>query len=220
MTWRNDILSLAATAAMLLGLLIAPAAGQATSQAATAADTQPAAQTQPATAPAVAAAHGSDLENSYVKTPGASRAKSAGDWTQTLAALAAVIGLIFAARLLVRRVGGTQNDARRNGPLEVIARSVVAPKQQLLVVRLGRRLMLVGCGPAGFASLGEVTDEQEVEQIIQAAREAQAASLGAGLKKKLDRLASPAANDAAQSGDAPRDLAGRMHGRLAEEDRA
>jgi len=181
----------------------------------------------------VASLRTGELENTPLGD--AFRAKgSGGGYLQTLAALAGVAGLIIAVRLLGRR-RGAMGRAARGGAMEVIARTPVGPKQQLLLVRLGRRVVLVGAGPNGFAALGEVCDAQEVNELIQAA---QGASFGESVKKHLGMMAgltrgetpatqtseTPGPLEDHGAGDTPRaqgtlrELAGRMRSRLGEEE--
>ena len=64
--------------------------------------------------------------------------------------------------------------------LDVLARATVSPRHQLLLVRLGHRLVLVGQSPASLTALSEVTDAGEVAALIEAA------STGSGLKHVTD----------------------------------
>ncbi|HAU36557.1 MAG TPA: flagellar biosynthetic protein FliO [Phycisphaerales bacterium] len=114
-----------------------------------------------------------------------------GGWGRTLAALAIVVGLIFLLRWVLRRMGSP--SAVRRGPMEVIARTTVSGRQQLLLVRLGERLLVVGSGPEGMTSLGEVRDPAEVAALTQSA-EAGRASVVETLREKFSRR-QPAGRD-------------------------
>jgi flagellar biogenesis protein FliO len=110
---------------------------------------------------------------------------SGGDvvgWLRTLGALAVVAGLIFAARRLLRRWAGSA-PAGQAGPMEVLARASVAPRQQLLLIRLGKRLVLIGSGGGTMTTLAEVSDEAEVDDLMQSVK----AAKGAGLAGLLTR---------------------------------
>jgi flagellar protein FliO/FliZ len=85
---------------------------------------------------------------------------------QTLLALAVVIALIYACRYVLRRLGkGTPLGGADSGVIEVLSRTGIGARQQLLLVRLGRRLVLVGCWPGGMAGLSEITDPAEVSAL-------------------------------------------------------
>ena len=107
------------------------------------------------------------VENKPV-SPGSQR----GMWTsllRTLMALGVVAGMIFALRFLLKRFGGGWHGRRRSAPMSVLARTGVSARQQLLLVRLGRRLVLVGSGPEGMAPLAEVNDPAEVAELVRLA---------------------------------------------------
>ena len=80
---------------------------------------------------------------------------------QTLTGLGIVVVLIFLTRVVLRRFGRPMGAPRTTGPVELLSRTRVSPRQELLLVRLGRRLVLVGCSPEGFSALSEVADADE-----------------------------------------------------------
>ena len=90
-------------------------------------------------------------------------------WVQSLLALALVVALIFILRYVLRRLGGAGGFVGRGKVIDVVARTNLAPKHQLYLIRLGQRLVLVGAGPEDLAALAEVTDPQEVSSLIEAA---------------------------------------------------
>ena len=100
-------------------------------------------------------------------------------WTRTVGAVAVVVVLILVARVMLKRFGPISGQQRRD-MLDVLARATVSPRHQLLLVRLGHRVVLVGQSPASLATLSEVTDADEVAALIEAA------SGGAGLKHAAD----------------------------------
>jgi flagellar protein FliO/FliZ len=80
---------------------------------------------------------------------------------RTVLALAVVVALIFITRAIVRRCGGACGVSPNKGPLEIVHRVATGPRQQLLMVRLGRRMLLIGATPERLTYLTEVSDEQE-----------------------------------------------------------
>jgi len=117
------------------------------------------------------------------------RGGNGGGWLQTLGALAVVVAVIFAVRMLLKRFAGSAPLARRAGAIEVLAQTRLAARQQLSLVRLGRRLVLLGSGPAGIRSLAEVTDPQEVEELLAAARSGATGALAGVLARQGARAA-------------------------------
>jgi len=85
---------------------------------------------------------------------------------QTLLALALVIGLIFAVRFLLKRYGPA-SPGGRSGAVELLINRPVGPKNRLLLVRFGRRLLLLGSGPSGLSTLCEASDPQETAAILE-----------------------------------------------------
>ena len=104
-------------------------------------------------------------------------------WGRTLVALAVVVVLILVARIMLKRFSPVSGPRRRE-VLDVLARATVSPRHQLLLVRVGRRVVLVGQGPSSLATLSEVTDSEEAAALIEAA-------CGAGLKKAADSKQDP-----------------------------
>lgn len=86
-------------------------------------------------------------------------------WLQMLLALAVVVGMIFGLRWLLKRLGGGAMGGTRSGILEVVARTGVTTKQELMLVRFGERLVLLGRSPGAIARLAEVTDAAEVQRL-------------------------------------------------------
>ncbi len=142
-----------------------------------------------------------------------------GGYLQTLAALALVVALIFLARFLIRRFGQSAKAPARDGPIEVLARTTIALKQQLLLVRLGTRLVLVGSAAGGLSALCEVTDAEEVDQLLKAVETARRRGLGGIFTRKSDESAGAGDRSSEDghggAGQAMGDLAEKMRGRLA-----
>jgi flagellar biogenesis protein FliO len=80
--------------------------------------------------------------------------------------LGAVISLILFFKWGARRFmpGGVASGHSR--AIQVISRTVVSPKQQLMLVKVGRRLVLVANTGAGMNSICEIRDEQEVAELL------------------------------------------------------
>jgi flagellar biogenesis protein FliO len=108
----------------------------------------------------------SDVEARRVARKGG----TGGGWWQTLGALAVVVAAIFAVRLVLRRLAGTVGMRRSGQPIEVLARATIGSRQQVALVRLGRRLVLVGSGPSGMSPLAEVSDPAEVADLLEQVR--------------------------------------------------
>jgi len=128
--------------------------------------------TQPTTQPTTQGGGATDMSNRLVGPSEGNRidATPQGPWEQwgrTLLALAVVVVLIFVARIMLKRFGPVSGPQRRE-VLDVLARASVSPRHQLLLVRVGHRVVLVGQGPSSLTTLSEVTDAEEVAALIEA----------------------------------------------------
>jgi flagellar biogenesis protein FliO len=78
--------------------------------------------------------------------------------------------VVFAAWIVARvarRIGGPLARARRpSGVVEILARFPVGRGQQLVLVKLGRRILLVHQGGAAMTTLTELVDENEVASML------------------------------------------------------
>ena len=61
-------------------------------------------------------------------------------------------------------IGGVTTGHSR--AVQVISRTIVSPKQQLMLVKVGRRLVLVANTSAGMNAICEIRDEQEVADLL------------------------------------------------------
>ena len=80
--------------------------------------------------------------------------------------LLAVLALIVLCAWLFRRFFPGSQHGRTNSAIEIIARSAISPKQSVCLIRLGRRLLLVGLSPNHMANLSVVNDPEEIALIM------------------------------------------------------
>lgn len=89
------------------------------------------------------------------------------DFTRVMLALGAVVSLIFALKWGARRFMPGSAFSSHSRAIQVISRTVISPKQQLMLVKVGRRLVLVSnSGNAGISPICEIRDEQEVSELL------------------------------------------------------
>jgi flagellar protein FliO/FliZ len=84
-------------------------------------------------------------------------------------ALAIVIGAIFLLRWVGRKMFVLPNGPKSNKAIKVLSRSVLSPKQQLLLLQVGKRLIVVGDSGGNMNALCEITDPDEVAAVVGAA---------------------------------------------------
>jgi flagellar biogenesis protein FliO len=103
--------------------------------------------------------------------------------------LGAVLGLFFLLAWAMRRgvpgaVGLLPAEA-----LEVLGRAPLAGRQQVHLVRLGSKLVLVSVSPTGTETLSEVTEPDEVQRLIAICRQTHTTSAASMFRQALDRFA-------------------------------
>jgi flagellar protein FliO/FliZ len=81
-------------------------------------------------------------------------------------ALGGVIVLILVMRWIGKGILPGSKNARSSRVVQVLVRSAVGPKQQLMLVQVGRRLVLVGAGGAEMNPLCQIDDPDEVAELL------------------------------------------------------
>jgi flagellar biogenesis protein FliO len=85
--------------------------------------------------------------------------------------LAVVLGL-FAALLLIQRwLGGPRSSTLPTDVIQVYGRAPLTAKQQLLLVRVGERLLILLESGQGISRLAEITDPAEVSRLSERFRQ-------------------------------------------------
>lgn len=87
------------------------------------------------------------------------------DTTRVIASLGIVLGLIFVLKWIVSRSLGVTPAARPNSAIAVLSRTPLSPKQQLVLVRVGQRLVLIADSGTQASTLCEISDPDEVAQL-------------------------------------------------------
>jgi len=88
------------------------------------------------------------------------------DMKRVALSLALVLGVIFIARFAMKKMFPAVSVGRNSQVIRVVSRSVVGPKQQFLLVKLGKRLVLVGDSGSSMSSLAEISDPAEVAELV------------------------------------------------------
>lgn len=122
--------------------------------------------------------------------------------TRVAGALAMVIALILLLRWGGRKLFVSPGAIGSTRAVQVLARSPLSPRQQIILLRIGRRVIVVGDSGSQMNSLSEITDADEVASLIGQLRDEKTESAS----KMFGKLFNRASNEmAAAAGDVDAD---------------
>lgn len=110
----------------------------------------------------------SDKRNSGRPVPESSRSSQFNGWTSlltTASSLAVVLGLFFVTAWIMRRASPRGSRGLPAEALEILGRAPLGGRQQMVLLRCGRRLLLVSVAPDSSETLTEITDPAEVDYL-------------------------------------------------------
>lgn len=84
----------------------------------------------------------------------------------TLLALGGVVGLFLAVHVLLKRIQPKASQRLPNDLVEVLGTTSLGPKQQLLLLRFGNKLLLVSRQPGETVCLSELSEPREVSELL------------------------------------------------------
>jgi flagellar biogenesis protein FliO len=100
------------------------------------------------------------------KSPAQQPAATGFGFARVMGALALVLGLIFFLRWVLGRSLHPAGLAGASGAVQVLSRSPLSPRQHLLLLRVGRRLIVAADCNGQLSSLSEITDPDEVAALV------------------------------------------------------
>lgn len=110
----------------------------------------------------------------------------AGSWfIQTLVALAIVLGLIYVLRIVMMRLSGTTPTGASAALIEVLARTPIGPKTQVLFLKMNQRVIVAGQTPAGLNTLATIDEPEDVAWILSQVETANPKSISHSFKRML-----------------------------------
>ncbi len=144
---------------------------------------------------------------------------------QLLWPLGLVLALIVVAALAWRKWSPRSKRFGAGGVINVLASHYLSPKQSLCLVRLGRRMLLIGVTPERISTVAEIQQPQEASEILAAVERARPSSFtsvftrlskgepveNAG-EEPIEEHAAIADRQLARTGSAVRDLVSRVRG--------
>lgn len=77
----------------------------------------------------------------------------------------AVVGLLGGGLLLLRRFGKNSRFLGNGGPIKILARKPLGPKQEVFLVEVGARVFMIGSTKDHLSTLGEFSGPDEVARL-------------------------------------------------------
>jgi flagellar biogenesis protein FliO len=88
------------------------------------------------------------------------------DLPRVLLSLVIVLAIVFVLRWIVRKLLPNTVGARKAAIVKVLARSPVTTRQQVLLLQVGKRVLVVADNGTQMNPLSEITDSDEVATLI------------------------------------------------------
>jgi len=94
------------------------------------------------------------------------RSDSSLPLTTVFSSLAIVLGLFGTLVWVLKRSGGASMAGVSKETLQVLGRTALAPRQNIVLVRCGQRVLVLAVGGAQTTTLAEITDPDEVNELL------------------------------------------------------
>lgn len=101
------------------------------------------------------------------------------DWPRVLVSLGAVIGLIVLMRVAMKKWLGAAAVGGAGRSVRVLGRTVLGPRQQVLLLQVGRRVVVMADSAGQLSALAQITDADEVAALIGSVESAASAEVSA-----------------------------------------
>jgi flagellar biogenesis protein FliO len=170
-----------------------PADQKAAALASAAAGPAAAVATQPSSPP--------DVENRAIRRSGAPRTSDSGRegasagthfsgdwwmWLQTLGILGIVLALMGLVLKALRRAGVGKSFGGSTATIQILSRGYLSNKHQMVLVRFGQRVLLLGLGPQSLDVLSEVREPGEAAEILARLEGGKPGSISQGFQQTID----------------------------------
>ena len=103
--------------------------------------------------------------------------------------LGVVLGLFLAIAWSLGRVGPKPGGRLPKEAIEVVGQAPLVGRQQMQLVRVGNRLLLLAIGTGSAETLAEISEPAEVEHLLALCRRGAAGSASATFRQTLEELA-------------------------------
>jgi flagellar biogenesis protein FliO len=88
------------------------------------------------------------------------------DWPRVALALGTVIAVIFAMKFIARRWLGVSSVVGAGQVIRVLGRATTAPRQQVVLIQVGRRIVVAADNGGQMNALCQITEADEVAQLL------------------------------------------------------
>jgi flagellar biogenesis protein FliO len=89
------------------------------------------------------------------------------DTTRIIFSLVVVLGLIFGLKFFGQKWFNPITAKSSNRTVETLSRAIIGPKQQILLIRVGkRRVIVVGDSGGKLSQLDQITDADEIAELV------------------------------------------------------
>lgn len=88
------------------------------------------------------------------------------DWTRLLVAMGIVLGLILILKWITARMYPSFSAQKGSQVVRVLTRFPITPRQHVLILQVGQRILIVGDSAGQLATLSEIRDPDEIAVLI------------------------------------------------------
>jgi flagellar biogenesis protein FliO len=115
--------------------------------------------------------------------------RAGGDWwmwVQTFGILAVVLAVMVLVLKWLRRAGLGGLAGGSTAAVQILSRGYLTNKHQMVLVRFGGRILLLGLGPQNLDVLSEVSDSAEAAQILARLEGGKPGSISRDFRQTID----------------------------------
>lgn len=143
-----------------------------------------------------------DVENRVIRRTGDARTAAGRDgesagtrygggwwmWLQTLGILAVVLAVMAVVLKGLRRAGLGKSFGGSTATIQILSRGYLSNKHQMVLVRFGQRILLLGMGPQNLCLLSEVGDPGEAAEILARLEGGKPGSISQDFRQTIDSV--------------------------------
>jgi len=120
------------------------------------------------------------------------------DSGQVALALTAVIGMILLLRSVAKHIFPAAITGGRAGAVKVVARCPLGPRQQIVLLQVGRRVVVIGDSAAQMSCLCQITEADEVASLLGQIRQERTSSTSSPFTSWFNRATEAFTGDEAE----------------------